>query len=328
MPKEKLISIFIPTLNAGKNFENILKSIFNQKYKNFEVIIIDSGSNDSTINIINKFSRENNISKLELKKNTQKNITLDNSSKIRLLHIKKKEFGHGRTRNLALKYARGQIIVFLSQDALARDNEWLTNLLNPLKNKGIGATFSRQIPYKNADITEKCFYSYYFQDKDTVKPNLSSKNKLDNYFFSNVSSAIKKDVLKKFPFDESLIMSEDQGFAKKIIENKLKTYYCSKSVVIHSHNYNLMLTFKRYFDSAFSLSQIFGGNFRKICNYGLHYLIYELKFVLKKQPSKIFYLLLKDLLKVVATTLGIYNKFIPTFIKKKLSLHSYYFDNR
>jgi len=102
------VSIFIPTKNAGPKFQKTLENIFLQLYKNFEVIILDSGSTDKTLSIIKKF-------------------------KTHLYKIKPNEFGHGKTRNLALKLARGEYIVYLSQDALPANQFWLSNLIKSLK---------------------------------------------------------------------------------------------------------------------------------------------------------------------------------------------------
>src|SRR5437868_2013527 len=93
-------SVFIPTKNAGKKFNQVLARVFAQKEVDFEVIIVDSGSKDKTLSIA---------------KGTQ----------ARIYEIPSQEFSHGKTRNLALRYAEGDFIVYLSQDAMPADSFWL-----------------------------------------------------------------------------------------------------------------------------------------------------------------------------------------------------------
>src|SRR5690606_404543 len=96
------ITIFLPTFNAGTYLDEILKSIYKQKIdKSFEVLIIDSGSADDTLEIIGRYP------------------------KVRLHKIPNSEFGHGKTRQLAAEMAKGEIIVYLSHDATPSHNRWL-----------------------------------------------------------------------------------------------------------------------------------------------------------------------------------------------------------
>ena len=59
------------------------------------------------------------------------------------------------------------------------------------------------------------------------------------------------------PFDEDLIMSEDQQFSRDVIAAGHAVVYQPQSVVVHSHNYSLATCFRRYFDSVYSLTLIF-----------------------------------------------------------------------
>ena len=74
---------------------------------------------------------------------------------------------------------------------------------------------------------------------------------------SNVSAAARRDILLRFPFDEDLIMSEDQQFARDVMKAGYTVVYQPASVVLHSHRYSFVQAFQRYFDSVYSLIQIF-----------------------------------------------------------------------
>ena len=90
-------SIIILTRNAGYNFKNTLDKIFSQKYKNFEVIIIDSASTDNTLDIAKQYS-------------------------VKIKKIKAEDFGHGKTRNLGAKLATGKYVIYITHDAIPKDN--------------------------------------------------------------------------------------------------------------------------------------------------------------------------------------------------------------
>jgi len=302
-------SIFIPTKNPGKPFETILNQISKQNEKSFEIILVDSGSTDKTLEIIENFAKKH------------KEIP------VKLYKIAPKEFGHGKTRNLSLKYSKAPCIVFLTQDAIPANDYWLSSLLSNFKDPSVAGVFSKQIPKKNARKTEKFFYHYYFHNKKEIHPAIND-TLLDIMFFSNASSCIKTDILKKYSFNESLIMTEDQQWAKTIIEKGYKKIYEPKSVVIHSHNYTLKQTFQRYFDSAYSLNQILNKNpdkdFNKYIKNATGYVIKELKFILKTNPFLLFRLIIENFIKILATNLGKNEKRIPFFLKKRFSMHKYY----
>jgi len=295
-----MISIFIPTKNAGNQFNEVLKQISFQTEK-FELIIVDSGSSDNTLEIINNWKQR---------------------IPIKLYQIPPKEFGHGKTRNLAIKYAKGKFLVFLSQDAIPLNNFWLTNLIRNFKDSKIAACFSKQIPRKNASEIEKFFCKQNYPNQKIIRPQ-SQDSSLENMFFSNVSSCISKDLLEEFPFNENIIMSEDQEWTKRIIFKRYKTIYDPESIVIHSHDYNLIQTFQRYFDSALSLKQIF-GNFSNFSNKGSKYMRREFFHILKINPLSATYLLPYNLARVLGTLSGINHSKIPNNLKRKLSMHKNY----
>ena len=237
------ISIIIPTKNAGAGFDDCLSRIFTQKtnYK-YEVIVIDSGSGDSTLNIIAKYP-------------------------VRLITIKPEEFGHGKTRNLGARLATGKYLVYLTQDALPADENWLDFLLTDIASDDeVAGAYSRTIPRSNCDPFEARYIAQAWGDKKEIKEiddykkynNKAHKKKI--VFFSNISSCIQKDIWKRFHFSENLIMAEDQDWSKRVLEAGYKIAYEPKSVVYHSHTYTLKELFMRYRDAGTAHKQVFGDN--------------------------------------------------------------------
>ncbi|MEM2956391.1 MAG: glycosyltransferase family 2 protein [Candidatus Pacearchaeota archaeon] len=295
------ISIAILTKNAGSNFQRVLEQIFKQKEKDFEVIIIDSGSTDKTLEIAKRFPSK-------------------------IYKINPEEFNHGKIRNFAAKIAKSKYIVYLTQDAIPANEFWLSNLLKNFKDKKVAAVFSRQIPRKNASLIEIFFNEFHFPNQKIIRPN-KDKAFMKSIFFSNVSSCIKRDILLNYPFDEKLIMSEDQQFARDVIKAGYKTVYEPKSEVIHSHDYTLVSVFQRYFDSAFSLKEITKESDKKFLDYGLNYTSSLFAFIIKNNPLLIPYTFFYCTSMFLGTFLGTNQKYIPLFIKKIFSMHKNYWKN-
>ena len=267
-------SIIILTKNAGKEFEQTLKMIFNQKYDDFDVLIIDSGSTDETLEISKRYPTK-------------------------ITSIKPEEFHHSGTRNFAASMAQGKYLVFITQDALPVGDNWLSSLLSPFSDSDVAGVYGRQIAYNSANIIEKFFYSYFYPDEGFSISHLPENLEdfyIDNVFLSDVNSAILKDVWGKHKFNEDIIMAEDKDWAIQVLKAGYKLIYKPRATVYHSHEYNLTSVFTRRFDDAAAMSQICGnnsgtGSFKK----GIKYIFGEMSYVLKNKPIWLPYAIL-DLL--------------------------------
>lgn len=301
-----MISIVILTKNPGRRIEEVLVSVFEQKtIDDYEVIIVDSGTTDGSLDIMQRFD-------------------------VRLSRIEPRDFSHSRTRNYAVTLSRGEYVVMLVQDAVPSDEKWLSELVAPMKeDNNIAGVYSRHIPYQRAKIMEKSFISFKYPDKAGTKQKKDTLT-IKDVFFSNVSSAMRRDLLGRFKFDETLIMSEDQQWAKKIIENGYSIVYNPKSIVYHSHNYTLKTVFKRFFDSGVSMKNlglVNRGNYKD----GLDYLFYEMRYCFKAMGGAKFsfyfpYLALYEFMRICGFVLGQNYKKLPSFFLKKFSYHKYHWD--
>ncbi len=139
-------SIIIPTKNGQQYLEEVLNMVFRQKavFANeeskeggglpfaFEVICVDSGSKDKTLEILKKFPQ------------------------IKLYQIPPQEFGHGKTRNFAASKAQGEYFVFLTQDAIPADENWLKNIIKPMEDDSeVAGVFGRHLPQKECDLFQR-----------------------------------------------------------------------------------------------------------------------------------------------------------------------------
>lgn len=275
-------SICIPTLNAEKYIEQLLRSILDQHEQNFEIIIFDSSSTDKTVEIINSFK----------------------DKRLKLFCIDKKDFGHGKTRNLMVEKSSGEFIIFLSQDALPIGNSWLHNLINTNIEKDVVACFGRQIAYPDSKIFEHFFNRYHYLHKSyVVKPN--QKPSIKEFFFSNASSCFLRKALVEMPFRTDIPTTEDQAWIYKALKNGFKIAYAGNSIVLHSHNHNYKELWLRYFDSSVSLSKILGVRFFIYSTRASGFLFKELRFIYRNHNSLVIECIFRNIVKISAVLFGI-----------------------
>ena len=161
------------------------------------------------------------------------------------------DFSHSRTReNIAMK-SSSDILVFITQDIKINRCDYLYELVKPIIEGYVEATFSRQVA-KDNHIEKYTREKNYPNKSYIVSKSDIEKLGLRTFFFSDASSAIKRDVFVKLNgYDgKDLPTNEDMYFAYKLIMSGYKIRYCSESVVIHSHHLSFKQLYKRYFDTG------------------------------------------------------------------------------
>ena len=293
------VSVILLTLNAGEKFRKVLKSVFNQTYKAYEVIIIDSSSIDDTLEYAKRYP-------------------------IRIFKIPPWEFGHGKTRNMAANLAKGKYLVYLTQDAIPCNKRWLENLIKNFKDYHVGGVFGKQIPLQNSPLPDTFSYSEDFPDKKEVITVNNFFNR--NVIFSNVNSAIRKKVLKKYPFKKDILICEDIYWASFIIRKGFSIVYEPDATVVHSHIYSLFKIFKLYFDEGVGYSQMDKTYDQSaMIKNSFHRFFCKINFLIKKkQYYWVIYTILVDFTRFIALNLGRNNKYLTNRIKRKMSNFKYY----
>ncbi|MFX4263650.1 glycosyltransferase family 2 protein [Pelotomaculum propionicicum] len=300
------VSLIIPTLNAEKFLPNLIPNLMKQSFSLVEIIIIDSSSDDRTVDAVKEMG-------------------------CRTIVIERKNFDHGGTRNLAVRESTGDVVIFMTQDALPFDSFFVENLVAPLKDKSIAASFGRQIPRPEASPPEKFARLFNYPVKAVIKskedlPSLGIKT----YFFSNVCSAVKRSQFEEVGgFPEHTIMNEDMLLAAKFILKGYKVAYTPAAVVWHSHNYSSLQHFNRYFDIGvfFSMNRYF---FNGINNEGegIRFLKGQLNYLLKKgQYCWIPNVIAVTVAKYAGYRLGLMEKSIPLYFKKIFSMNRVFWND-
>ena len=184
-----MISVVIPVKNGGNDLERCLDALARQVVDDeVEIVVVDSGSSDGSDDLARRRGA-------------------------RVERIPPAEFHHGRTRNLGAQRARGDILVFTSQDAFAASDGWLARLTGPLRSgdESVAGVYGRQLPHRDARPPERYFLDFLYGPATRIQrmtePGVLT---LEQTLFSNVSSAIPRRVWERFPFADDVVMSEDQ----------------------------------------------------------------------------------------------------------------------
>ena len=300
------VSVVIPVLNAASFLPRLLPALLEQKpTAPLEVLLMDSGSVEATM------------------------AAVGNDGRIRVIPVQR--FSHGGTRNQGAREARGEFVVFLSQDARPLDDRWLRNLIAPFTDNTVAAVFSRQIPQPNATPMERFFLQTHFPETGRTYRRKQGQESLlfqRDIFFSNVSSAVRRKILLDHPFDPELIMSEDQQFARDIIMAGLAVAYAPASIVLHSHDYTWLQILRRYFDSVYSLTKIFPKHDLAFsARLGLGYLSHEAWMILSRHPKSWWRYGGYVTAKATGTLLGHCAEWLPRTLVRRLSMHSSHWDD-
>lgn len=213
------ISIIIPVKNGISTIEACLSEIFKQTLiSDTEVIIIDSGSTDSTLEIVKKYP-------------------------IILHQIPPEEFGHGKTRNLGVSIAKGEFVVMTVQDARPSSDTWLETMLQHFEDSEVAGVCGQQVvpheknknpvewfrPVSKPGFNVKHFPSGTFSE-------LSNYEQWKNCRWDDVNAMYRKSVLEKIQFAD-VAFGEDMIWARDALKAGQKIVYDSRSQVCHYHHY-------------------------------------------------------------------------------------------
>jgi len=294
-------SVVIPTKNGARWIGECLEAVYSQEgVGRVEVVMVDSGSTDGTLEIARKFP-------------------------IRIVEIPAEDFHHARTRNYAATLAAGKYLVFLSQDAIPANCSWLKVMLQNFADGAVGAAYGRQIPKAGSTLERHEALNTMYGSQRVVK-DPSSKQSLGYryYHFSDANAAIRREVWEVTRFPEDLKVFEDLGIAKRILDAGWHIVYEPEASVVHSHNHTTVALFKRYFDIGYTFQQL--GIWNELTQNSM---MKELgKLVRKKLPgngngtrSAVAGRIRSDVAKSAGFWLGVHQRYLPVAVKRHLSGH-------
>lgn len=236
-PSGQIISILMPVKNGAAHLQRLLPKLLSQHLKDsIEVVAVDSGSTDDTIGVLQEFGAT-------------------------IVSIAPQAFNHGLTRNLAASYAQGRLLVFVNQDILPANGDWLQNLIRPLDERAeLAGVCSRMMPRLDADLLTAQEVLHDLNGlTETVIQSIQDRAEYGQlpaghlrWFinFHSVSMALRPQVLARIPFRKVKAIGEDLIWAKEALEAGFQIQYEPSSIIFHSHNYSLAEVFQRNVDDG------------------------------------------------------------------------------
>jgi len=220
-------SIIIRTYNEAKHLAELLDGIARQSLprEHFEVIVVDSGSTDNTLD-----------------------ITSGHSVSTRIVHIRKEEFSFGRSLNVGSEQAKGRVLVFISGHCIPADPGWLERLIAPIEEERAVYSYGRQIGNGASRFSECQLFRKYFPETSRIPQ--------DGFFCNNANAALCREAWNDYRFDDDLTGLEDMEMAKRLVDDGGVVAYVAEAPVYHLHDENWHKVRLRYQREAIALQRI------------------------------------------------------------------------
>lgn len=288
------VSVLIPTHNGGGRFRELLQGLQGQRLRPIEIIVTDSSSADDTAQ-----------------------LAQDHECTVEV--IPQERFDHAATRNAMAAKASGDILVFMTQDAIPYDEWFLQNLVGALHDD-VAAAYARHVPDPDARPTDAFHRQFNYPDTGhRVRNEDVAHLGVRAYFFSNAAAAYRADVFhEQGGFAERLIQSEDVHLCARLLHAGHAVAYAADARVRHSHRLSLRAQFKRYFDTgaAYALSPMPGA---RTTGEGWRFVKGQTRYLARRAPMWLPYAWLESGCKFLGFHLGKRHALIPRWLRARLS---------
>jgi len=232
MNLDPLVSIIMRSYNEAWALRETLPALINQEYRNWELIVIDSGSTDGSQDLIRAVNP------------------------VHFIEITPQSYVPGRVLNRGMELARSNYCVFLNADATPVNEHWLRPLATSIFDPEVAAAFGRQVPRPDCEAVFACDYDRCFG------PRRESASW--DHFFSMVSSGLRKNVWETRRFREDIQYAEDDEYTRRCKAEGYEIRYVPDSVATHSHNYTPEQSYKRAFGDARALGKALTNHQSKV----------------------------------------------------------------
>ena len=222
-------TVIVRVLNEKENLYQLINLLETQTNINFELVVIDSGSTDGTVEMLSEF---------------------DFKFPFYFTEIAKEEFSFGKALNKAIELSNYKdIVLSISAHCFPVNDEYLSNMTKHFIKEDIGLVYGRQIGDTRSPLSEVNHLCQWFPSNNNFQSNL---------FCNNGSSAFRYKDWEKILFDEEITGCEDILFSLKLFDNDQKTLYEPNAIVTHFHYEEFKLIYNRYKRESTLIKSLFG----------------------------------------------------------------------
>ena len=199
-------SILIKSNDQRNYLERTFPMLSRQTEKNYEIIFLYSGTDESTIELAKSYGAD----VIKIKSNPH-------------------DYSHSQALNLGARHARGEVLVCLSADAVPANENWLASILRPLDEQQVAGVYGAHLAGTEANLLDR------YRSRLWYGPigNRQASGAIPG--LSNANSAVRRSLWEKHNFDESLIQVEDYEWALWAQKNGYAVVYSPEAKVYHSH---------------------------------------------------------------------------------------------
>jgi rhamnosyltransferase len=235
------ISVVIPVRNEAKKIAACINGILSQTVPVKEIIVVDSGSTDGTLEILERY---------EL---------------VRVIKIPSSEFNHGLTRKLGVEAVTSEFVLLTVGDAVATNDRWIETLLSGFTDEKVAGVCGLQVIPHDVDKNPIAWYRpvdapreirYSFPDPEDFN-KLDPDRQREVCGWDDVTALYRREVLLKLPFRKTTF-AEDALWAKDALLAGYTLVFNSAATVYHYHSQNEEFTFKKSFTLHYHFFKFFG----------------------------------------------------------------------
>jgi len=224
------ISIIVPVLNEKIMVERCLRSLLDQDYprNHYEIIVVDNGSDDGSVGILNKFKGDG--------------VTV----------LKEEKKGSYAARNLGIKNAKGDALALIDADCVAQKN-WLSRLAGHFSEEGVGALAGNVKAYHPQTLIER-----YQQEKDSFSQDHLSRGPFGKFPITG-NAAYRKEIFERIGMFNEDFVCGDLEFALRFRKQaRYRMADAPDAIVYHQHCLDLGVLWEQRHRYGYGIRQLMG----------------------------------------------------------------------